>query len=234
MIILVERDIFENEKWPEKDGIYFVDLDKGTGRLIVPISRMLDFRKEKEIKESYGWFNHTMFSKEGKRFCFVNRWKQRPDQRHKTRLITSDIDGKNLYDIVDSYLISHFDWKNEKEFLVWAEIEKERGFWLIEDITGRYKKLSEKMQTIDGHCSFSRDRNFILYDTYPVENYRYLKVFDLKKEEKMVAGRFYSVPEITGPIRCDLHPRWEDNNIVTIDSTHENYRRCYNIEFLSS
>ncbi|MCM8764407.1 MAG: hypothetical protein NC830_03465, partial [Candidatus Omnitrophica bacterium] len=221
------EDRFKNERWPENDGIYFVDLNTEEYRLIVPISRMLQFRKEKDVNNSFGWFNHTLFCKDGERFCFVNRWKENPNQRHKTRLMTSDIEGKEVYDLVDSYLISHFDWKDEKRILAWAEIENEIGFWLIEDKTGRYRKISDKMQKGDGHCSFSKDRKFILYDTYPINEYRYLKIFDISDKEEKLLGKFYSMPEITGPIRCDLHPRWESENQITIDSIHEGYRRSY-------
>lgn len=225
------KDRFENEKWPEKDGIYFIDLETGQDRLIVPLSKMLEFRKEKGIPDSYGWFNHTLFSRDGKKFCFVNRWKERPEQTHRTRFMTSDIEGQEIYDLVESYLISHFDWKNGKEILAWAEIQGHRAFYLIEDKTGRYRKISDRMQTGDGHCSFSADRNCILYDTYPIEGYRYLKIFDTQKDQEIVLGKFCSIPEITGPIRCDLHPRWESENAITIDSVHEGYRRCYLIKF---
>lgn len=224
-------DKYENEKWPENDGIYFVDLNTGKYKLIIPLSKMLQFRKEKEIKNSYAWFNHTLFSRDGERFCFVNRWKEKLEDEHKTRFITSDLEGKEIYDLIDSYLISHFDWKDGKEIIVWAEIEREYGFWIIEDKTGKYRKVSEKIQKEDGHCSFSKDKKFILYDTYPVENYQYLKIFDIEKEEEIVVGKFYSIPEIKDtPIRCDLHPRWEDGKIITFDSTHQNYRRSYLIE----
>ena len=223
-------DKYENEKWPENDGIYFVDLEENKYKLIVPLSKMLEFRKEKEIKNSYGWFNHTLFNRDGTRFCFVNRWKENLSQPHKTRFITSDIYGKEIYDLIDSYLISHFDWKNEKEIVVWAEIDGEEGFWIIEDKTGKYKKI-ENMQKEDGHCSFSKDEKFILYDTYPINNHQYLKIFDIEKGKEISVGKFYSLPEIEdSPIRCDLHPRWENNDIITIDSTHEKYRRSYLIE----
>ncbi|HOK79999.1 MAG TPA: hypothetical protein PK303_04915 [bacterium] len=225
------RDRFENEKWPEKDGIYFIDLESGQNKLIVPLSKMLEFRREKEVPNSYGWFNHTLFSRDAKRFCFVNRWKEKPEQIHRTRLMTSDIEGQKIYDLIDSYLISHFDWKNGKEIVVWAEIQGQRAFYLVEDKAGRYRKISDKIQTGDGHCSFSKDKKRILYDTYPIDGYRYLKIFDTQKDKEIILEKFYSIPEITGPIRCDLHPRWESENEITIDSIHENYRRSYLVKF---
>lgn len=220
-------DRYENEKWPEDDGIYLVDLEKNKSKLIIPLAKMLEFRKEKEIKNSFGWFNHTLFNKYGTRFCFVNRWKENIEQKHKTRFITSDIEGKEVYDLIDSYLISHFDWKDEKTIIVWAEISEERGFWLFEDKTKKYKKLSEKTQTIDGHCSFSKDKRYILYDTYPVEGYRYLKIYDTEKDKEITIDRFYSLPSLSGALRCDLHPRWEEKDLISFDGTFEGYRRSY-------
>ncbi|MCM8784650.1 MAG: hypothetical protein NC827_00125 [Candidatus Omnitrophica bacterium] len=221
------EDKYEKEKWPENDGIYFVDIEKNNKKLIIPLAKMLEFRKEKGINQSYGWFNHTLFNKDGTRFCFVNRWKAKFDEPFKTRFITSDLEGKEIYDLIDSYLISHFDWKDEKEIIVWSEIKGEKGFWIVEDKTGKIKKLSEKIQKIDGHCSYSKNKRFILYDTYPIENYRYLKIFNIERDEEVIIGKFYSSPEITGSIRCDLHPRWESEDIITFDSIHENYRRSY-------
>lgn len=224
------RDEFENEKWPEKDGIYIIDIEKKEKKLIIPLSHMLDFRKEKDISTHYSWFNHTLFSPSGKRFIFLNRWEQ-GENPFKTRLLTSDPEGKEIYDLVDTYRISHFAWKNDKEIIVWAEIKGKFGFWIVEDKTGKIKKVSEKIQKFDGHCSYSKDEKFILYDTYPVENYRYLKLFDGEKEEEKILGKFYSPPEINGEIRCDLHPRWlRSEKFISFDSIHEGFRGVYLFE----
>jgi len=41
-------------------------------------------------------------------------------------------------------------------------------------------------------------------------------------------GGFYAPPELDGPIRCDLHPRWNrDGTKVCIDSLHEGSRQIY-------
>jgi len=222
------KDRFEDEKWPEKDGIYIIDVEQKKAELIIPLSLMLDFRKEKGVEESYGWFNHTLFSPSSKRFIFLNRWKKDNEVSHKTRLFTSDIEGKEIYDLLDAYFISHFAWKNEKEIIVWAEINGERGFWILEDKTGKIRKVSDKIQKIDGHCSYSKDEKIILYDTYPIDNYRYLKLFYTEREEEKILGKFYSPPEIGGEIRCDLHPRWSrSEKFISFDSLHEGFRGVY-------
>ena len=45
------KDRFEDEKWPEKDGIYIIDVEGKKAELIIPLSLMLDFRKEKGVEK---------------------------------------------------------------------------------------------------------------------------------------------------------------------------------------
>ncbi|MBC7289368.1 MAG: hypothetical protein H5T86_15270, partial [Armatimonadetes bacterium] len=41
-------------------------------------------------------------------------------------------------------------------------------------------------------------------------------------------GRFFSPPELSGEIRCDLHPRWNRaGDKVCIDSAHTGVRQMY-------
>jgi len=45
-------------------------------------------------------------------------------------------------------------------------------------------------------------------------------------------GRYYSPPELTGPIRCDLHPRFNrDGTAICFDSAHEGTRQLYTLDF---
>jgi len=141
---------------------------------------------------------------------------------------SSNIEGKEVYDLVDSYLISHYDWKNDGVIVAWMEYKDKQGFWLIDDKTGKCRFLSDNIQKLDGHCSYSDDERYVLLDTYPVDGYRYLKIFDTFNNTEKTIGRYYSLPEVIGEIRCDLHPRWgRTQKKISFDSTHEGYRRVY-------
>jgi hypothetical protein len=221
-------DTFENKRWPEDDGVYLVNLETGNYKLIIPLTQLLDFRKEKGVSESFGWINHTEFSPDGKRFSFLNRWKKETSGQFRTRFFSSDKEGKEVYDLVDSYIISHYDWKNNEVIIAWIDYKDKQGFWLIDDKTGKYRFLSDNIQTLDGHCSYSDDERYVLLDTYPVDGYRYLKIFDTHSNTEKTIGRYYSLPEASGEIRCDLHPRWgRTQKKISLDSTHEGYRRVY-------
>lgn len=225
------KDKYENDRWPENDGVYFVDLETGKYRLIITFAQALDFRKDRNIRKYFSYFNHTFFSRDSKRFLVLNLWLE--GKNRKERCLTSDLEGKEIYDLIDSYLISHYDWKNASELIIWTEINEQGGFWLVEDRTKNYRLVSEKMQKDDGHCSYSKDEKLILLDSYTVENYRPLSIFDTEKEKEILLGKFYCAPQIfqRGELRCDLHPRWSrSERFVSFDSIHEGYRRVYVME----
>jgi len=218
------------ENWPEKDGLWSLDIETGREQLIVPLAKMLDYRKEENIHQMTGRFNHTLFSPDGRRIIFLCRWKSNPGAGTPgfTRLFTVDPDGENLCDLLPTYHISHFSWKNKKEILVYAGLQGRCLFWVVEDKTGRYRPVSEKMQKVDGHCSYNQAETLILNDTYPIDGYRQLNIFDTRKEETIILGRYYSPPLTKGELRCDLHPRWSrDEKQICFDSGHEGYRRVY-------
>jgi Tol biopolymer transport system component len=87
----------------------------------------------------------------------------------------------------------------------------------------------------DGHCSYSPDRNWMLYDSYPDQNrLRHLYVYDLREKRGITLGSYYSPPEIDGDIRCDLHPRWiRAGTAITFDSVHEGQRHVYRMDLRS-
>lgn len=237
-------DVFENERWPGKDGIYLVDLNTGRDRLIISLAQLLEMRKEEDAGISFARINHTDFSPDGKNFLFLNRWKTdalKPGG--KTRFLVSDREGSNIQDLADTCRVSHFTWKNNRETLAWLEYRGQKGFWLIDTETKDISFESEKIQELDGHCSYSGDKKRILLDTYPLEGlasdkggyvypdgYRYLKIFEADSGREKLVGRYYSPPMISDVIRCDLHPRWgRKDNKISFDSIHEGYRRTYSV-----
>ena len=92
--------------------------------------------------------------------------------------------------------------------------------------------MGKEILTSDGHCSYSPDRKWILTDTYPENGQdRKLLLFDPDEQRLVNIGEYYSLPELTGEIRCDLHPRWSrDGDQICIDSSHEGTRQMYVID----
>ena len=105
----------------------------------------------------------------------------------------------------------------------------DRRYALLTDRTQDVDIVGEGVLTCDGHCSWSPDRRWVLTDTYPdAENIRTLILYHPETATRVDIGRFYSPPDLKGPIRCDLHPRWSrDGKQVCIDSAHEDTRQMY-------
>ena len=93
--------------------------------------------------------------------------------------------------------------------------------------------FGKKDLTVDGHCSFSPDGNWVLNDTYPDEhNLRTLMLVRMSDQRRINLQRFYSPKEKWwGEIRCDLHPRWNrDGTQICIDSVHTGERQMHLID----
>lgn len=87
----------------------------------------------------------------------------------------------------------------------------------------------------DGHPQISSNYKFLITDTYADSNgYQKLLLYEFQKNKTYELGKFKVDTEITKfGFKYDLHPRWNQNdNLVSIDSSHEGSRQSYilNIE----
>ncbi len=216
---------------PRNDGIYLVDLESGEWELILSIAELAEFKPEPSMEGAVHWVNHILFSPDGRRFAFLHRW-SRPGGWY-TRLFTAEPDGSELYCVTNGGVVSHFCWRDSEHILAWA-LKRGVGeaFFLFTDLTGECEVVGEGVLTQNGHCSYSPDGRWILTDTYPdAEGFRHLLLYDTAEGRLVEVGKFYSPPELTGEIRCDLHPRWSrSGREVCIDSAHEGSRQVYVVD----
>jgi hypothetical protein len=221
-------DPWANELAPDADGIYLMDLETGESRLVVSIARIAATDPRPDMDGAMHYFNHLQFNTDDSRFLFLHRWRRGDGRR--TRLFTAAPDGSDVFCVADHEMISHFDWRDGRHILAWAR-QHGRGdfYYLFTDRSRQIELVGEKVLTEDGHCSYSPDRRWILTDTYPdAESHRSLILYNPEKELRVDVGRFFSPPELQGPIRCDLHPRWSrDGARVCFDSAHEGRRNMY-------
>jgi len=225
-------DPFEDELCPEKDGIYWVDLTTGEYRLIISLAQIVSIRHDESMDDAKHWFNHLLFNHDDTRFIFLHRWTRAGGGRF-TRMFTANPDGSDIHCVSDHQMVSHFDWRNSKQILAWARRHHTGDrYFLFTDQTDEMEIVGEGILTSDGHCSYSPDGRWILTDTYPgKEKKRTLLLYRPEDKYRVGIGGFYSPPEITGEIRCDLHPRWSrDGNKVCFDSVHEGHRQMYVVD----
>lgn len=200
----------------------------------VPLLRYKDLFKVKSRKEFMDKgvihkVNHLMLNPIGNRFMFLHRWYK--DGRKYSRLITSNLEGEDLYVLSDDNMVSHCCWKNNTEILGFMnKFSKGNGYYLLKDKEQSYIRLWENLVD-DGHPSYDITKNWILTDTYP-DRKRLSKIKLLSE-----TGKQENIAEVFAPfkydndLRCDLHPRWSrKGKKICFDSVFEGKRGVYEVE----
>jgi hypothetical protein len=233
-------DPFGHEMAPEEDGIYGVDVEKQARRLLFSLAEALDHGSVRPDVGNKTWFNHIQFNPSGTRFAFLHRWAREAVPGHhgfKTRMFAISPDGSNPVCLVEGIGISHFDWLDDENILVWLWDLPPRPetdhYYLVRDPSGERRIIGEEHFQNDGHCSFGPDRRWMLTDTYPKGkgHQQTLILYDMHENRRIDIGRFEAMQVENDSWRCDLHPRWNrDGTQVCIDSTHEGTRQMYSVD----
>jgi len=216
---------------PRETGIFRIDLTTGSQKLLISIADIVQIPyAHADISKAKHWFNHLLINPDGSRFVFLHRWKRSGEQWHTTRMITANPDGSDIRVLVDSGWVSHFIWRDPTHILAYSQMSPEgkKGFFLIQDGTKRtVEQLAKGVVTSDAHCSYSPDKQWVLYDTYPDKNSnQHLFLYNLADKRRVHLGTYYTPKPYWGlppqyEWRCDLHPRFNrSGDGVLIDSPH--------------
>ena len=224
-------DPFADQMSPSEDGVFLLDMTANHSRLIISLAQLAQLNPLDSMSGAMHWVNHIQVSPKGDRIAFLHRWKI-AGQAHQSRLYSAASDGSDLRCLLDTQMVSHYDWLNESQLMVWANTVDDTGCcYQLVDIYGQTQlAIDRSVFAGDGHCSFSPDRRWVLTDTYP-DLYRKqeLYVFEVTKpKQKQRLARLLSCDAARATIRCDLHPRWrQDGKQVCIDSSHDGTRQIY-------
>lgn len=229
-------DETKNVAIPDGCCIWKIDLNKNE---VVPILKYFDlvnFQHRAEMDGAVHKVNHIMLNPSANRFMFLHRWFK--GSKKYSRLLTCDINGKNLYNLSDDNMVSHCCWKNDCEILAFEnKMSFGNGYYLMKDKTNEFIKCSDLSN--DGHPSFSPNGNFIVTDSYPdrkrIQSVYILEANNLIKSEPKVVAKFFSPFKYDNDTRCDLHPRWNrTSDKICVDSACNGKRGVYviNIEEL--
>jgi hypothetical protein len=227
------EDAYKDVNHPAEDGIYLTDLTTGQSRLILSLQQIWEFRSGAFDEDQKLLINHITFNTDGTRFLFLARNFPKPGGRWSTAIITANTDGSELFLLSDYSMASHYHWKDPEHVVFWSRgLEGGQAgdqLYVLKDRTHQVELLDPAFFLRDGHCSYSPDRNWLLYDSYPdADHYRHLYLYDLNRKQGVTLASYYSDPLITGDIRCDLHPRWNRaGTAISFDSIHEGQRHVY-------
>jgi hypothetical protein len=219
-----EIDPHRDEFAPSQTGLWKIDLESGRSELLFSFAQIAKFGDiNDEMRQSKHWFNHLLFSPDGTRFVFLHRWRS-PDMgnRFKTRMLTANADGSDLFVLDPSGATSHFIWRDPRHILAWSKFQGRAGFFLFEDQTSNATHIAPQQMTQDGHCTYLPGNEWILCDTYPdKDRQQHPYLVHVESQSKLPLGHFHSPSEYVGEWRCDTHPRFSrSGRFAVIDSPH--------------
>lgn len=224
------NDHTKGQLCPDEYCIWKIDLKKKTVEGLIKYTDFWNFEHDESMDGAEHKVNHIMINPSGDRFMVIHRWIKNGKKR--SRLITVNIDGSDMYNLSDDIYVSHCFWRDDKVIISFLR-KKEYGdhYYLLKDKTGEYEMIWPSLVT-DGHCSFSHDKQSIVTDTYP--NRCRMSTIYVSKEgnDPKAVARVFSPFKYDNECRCDLHPRWNylDNKIY-FDSAHEGKRALYYIDY---
>jgi hypothetical protein len=211
------------------DGLYFIDLEVNSSRLIITIDDIIKLNDKGTMKGAKHKFNHIMISPNGRKVMFIHRWFTEGNRRYDT-LYVSNIDGSNIKKIADDDMVSHCFWYADDKIFGYMRDNNIGDKYYLIDIKNYEKSIVGKdilEKFGDGHPSILN--NIILFDTYPNKaRLKELCLFDCLNNELNKLGEFYESLDYYGETRCDLHPRFSfDGERVFFDSVHDGQRQLY-------
>jgi hypothetical protein len=231
---------------PKESGVWKLNLKTGKSKHILSIDEIARLESPNyQYAENKHYFNHLLYNSSGDRIVLLHRWRTEhsltnPDTPFGTRMVTADLNGKNIVVVDDYGHTSHFIWKDDKSILAWAR-QSSHGdrFYLFRDGSSNDSEVvGPDVMIRNGHCTYLPDKDWILNDTYPDENrLQEIYLYHVPSGEKYTLAKVF-LPfryKFDSELRIDTHPRISpDGNFIIIDSAHEGYgRQLYLIDISS-
>jgi hypothetical protein len=223
------QDSREESQFPADDGLFLINLETGSSRLLVSYEQMKELVPATG-EENIAWINHVLYSRKGSKIFWLCR--QRENGGWLTTAFTVNRDGSELQRCFpDQWGGSHFDWLNDDELMVTANWEGKQYAHVLFTIGKQdFKRIGNGLLDYDGHGTFSPDQQWMVTDTYPGTGLREQKIFlmDMKTQAVISLGRFTEPEEFSGQWRCDIHCRWSPKgDMIGFNSTHTGSRQVY-------
>jgi len=215
---------------PDNAGVYRIDLQTGKKELVISIAQAANLGTIPDPDPlAKHYLHHLLFSPDGSRFIMLHRWLY-PNGKLKTRMLTAKPDGSDIYILDDNGIISHFIWR-DNHFILSESKRPPHGFtlYLFQDKTSHVQVVDPKVFEHTGHCNYLPGAQWILNDTYPIDNQMTLFLYHIASRKKLPLGKFYAPPVCDVEFRCDLHARVSlDGRGIVVDSLHGgNGRQMY-------
>jgi hypothetical protein len=216
---------------PVSHGLQLVNVTSGQAKLLFSVKEIAALQPDSSMDGAFHYLTHCQFAPSSRRFVFFHRWIK--DFNYlRTRMISCDLSGKDLFVFPTDGMVSHVAWKDDRNVLAYARIsQKGDRYILFQDGSEDFAVVGAEHFNSDGHPSFSPSKRWIITDTYP-DRFRicYLVLYDTQTDRrydlaKLKSPRAYAAPRFDTNWHCDLHPRWNrTGDAVCFDSAHTGRR----------
>lgn len=217
-------DNTDSQKVPDADGIFRVDLETQTSKLIVSYWQLAELSPASA--NAWNYINHISVSPDNSRFIFFHLWTPEIGARWEAKLYTAKLDGTELQCLEDEYIPSHYCWRNDNELLTTSVGFGGAGsYYIAYNIEAGTRTVIESGNLHnDGHPSYLADKTHFIADTYPLTDcMQHVFVESVSGDDYKPICDIFSDPRMYDEKRCDLHPRiTPDNQYFSVDSTFQN------------
>lgn len=209
---------------PEDDGIFKIDIENGSKKLLVSFQTMENELKKKGYN-TYGhslFINHTLWNRDGSLFCFFIRAGWRPGDSSEKRtnvFCTINSDGTGLH-VGRRFIGGHPEWANGRNMI--GRIGNDQVIFDIinEKIVGKIG-TPQSIPNPEGDISLSPDGNWFVNGYDGKDGKNYYNIIRLS-DGAWVRTEGINKGEYTGDVRIDSAPRWNrDNNQVLVQGIAE-------------
>lgn len=229
------KDPYFNDNQPENDGVFLVDMEKGTQKLLLDYPSMVKKIGLGDMADEKFVVNHITFNPAGDKFILLLRNFPQPGHTWGTCLIVSDLEG-NMKALTGLSMYSHYDWKNDEELTGFCRHDDVMDIFTVNVNTGAWERVKNpRFVNKDIHCLYSADRSFFIGDDYPdPEGYRTMFRYDCVTDEVDVLVKSYSPwhPSGINDLRTDLHNRFNTAGTkISFDTVHNGKRELCELDY---
>ena len=225
------KDTAKGIACPDEYCIKKINLETGKVEGVLKYTDFATFNENKNMKNAIHKVNHIMINPDCTRFMVLHRWFN--GDKKTTRLVTVDMDGRDMYNLLYDGMVSNCCWKNNNEILAWAHKEKiGNQYYLLKDKTKEYKVMWKNELTSDGHPTYSPNGKYIITDSY-ADRKRMCHIFLMNTENTEVReiAKVFEPFKYDNDTRCDLHPRWDrKSKRICFDGVFEGKRALYTLK----
>ena len=214
-------------KEPKNDGIWLVSIENQKKKLLIKTHDVINFENTPSMSNAFHYFNHLLFSPDGKKFFFIHAWNDENGERF-TRAFIYFIENAKFEKLLPNLHVSHCCWESNNTLIVtFGDYPNKTNYYRVNIYSKDLALIESNLLNKDGHPYINTNKNNIMItDTYPNRlSIQSLILSNSNKKSIKVISRFYHNHHLTGSYRCDLHPRLSyDSKLVSVDSSLKDVR----------